>query len=68
MSDLVVRSVSPSAVFRLRSAEQADGSCWGPGFCLFVSPGPCQQVLEVGAGELPLQGPGDPAMQTAFAG
>jgi hypothetical protein len=40
----------------------------GSGFCLFVSPDPCQQVLEVGAGELPLEGPGDPAMQTAFVG
>jgi hypothetical protein len=39
----------------------------GSGFCLFVSPDPGQQVLKVGAGELPLEGPGDPAMQTAFA-
>ena len=40
----------------------------GSGFCLFVSPDPCQQVLEVGTGELPLEGPDDPAMQAAFAG
>jgi hypothetical protein len=40
----------------------------GSGFCLFVSPDRCQQVLEVGAGERPLEGPGDPAMQTAFVG
>jgi hypothetical protein len=28
----------------------------GSGFCLFVSPDPGQQVLKVGAGELPLDG------------